>query len=120
VSTLKPITQVILVSRYGEFVTTIQHLELARACAKVDKRKINEALRGCASARIASGIINKRLLATLQTMSKSIFPETSLVYLKNCLAKMESALEKEFTSDGIDISDAQGMMLAYEDSQTWI
>lgn len=111
---LTPIQQVILASRYGEFITTIQHLELARACATVDRRKVSEAMRGCARARLAGGIINKSLRATLETMSRSIFPDTSLVYLKNCLAKMETALEKEFTRDGVDLNDAEEMMVAYE------
>lgn len=58
---LTPIQQVILASRYGEFITTIQHLELALACAKVDRRKVSEAMRGCARARLAGGILNKSL-----------------------------------------------------------
>lgn len=118
-STITPIQQVILASRYGEFIDTIQHLELARACAKVDRRKVAEAMRHCARARLAGGIVNQRLAATLESMSKSLFPETSLVYLKNCLEKMEHALEREFTRDGIDLTDAVGMMAAYENATTW-
>lgn len=109
---MSPVMQVILASRYREFPEKILSLELARAMAKKEGRSIRQALNHCAAHGL-SDIRNRSLQETLRTMSRSMFPETQMVYLKNCLSKMVDKLGKEFNHDGIDPVDAAEEMAQY-------
>lgn len=76
---------------WAEFPDVLVTLELCRVFAQRDKRSVPASLRGCARA-LAARVSNDRLMATLQVMSKSPFPETQLAQIRDCIRRMEAAL----------------------------
>jgi len=89
--------EVIAASKYAEFPDTLVTLELCRAFAQLDKRRVGESLRACA--RILAAKAQDRLLvATLEEMGKSQFPETQMARIRDCIRRMESALNRNFNT----------------------
>ena len=86
--------QIIMNSQYSEFPETLLTLELCRATARADGRKIGESLRACAKVR-ARQAKNRNLYNTLIEMSRSQFPETQIIRIRGCVEKMEKALTRE-------------------------
>lgn len=86
--------QIIMNSQYREFPDTLLTLELCRAAARSDKRKIGESLRACAKVK-AGQAKNKNLRNTLIEMSRSQFPEVQITRIRDCVEKMERELSKE-------------------------
>lgn len=86
--------QIIMNSQYSEFPETLLTLELCRATARADGRKIGESLRACAKVK-ARQAKNRNLYNTLIEMSRSQFPETQIIRIRGCVEKMEKALTRE-------------------------
>lgn len=87
--------EIIASTRYAEFPDVLATLELCRAFAQLDKRRIGESLRGCA--RLLAARVNDELLcATLEEMGKSQFPEVQIVRIRNCIQQMEKAITRQF------------------------
>lgn len=86
--------KIIMNSKYREFPETLTTLELCRAFAQKDRRKVGESLRKCASA-LAAKVSNKNLRNTLEDMSRNLFPETEIVRIRGCIARMENKLSRE-------------------------
>lgn len=86
--------QIIMNSQYREFPETLLTLELCRAFARAEGRKIGESLRACAKAK-ARQAKNRNLFNTLTEMSRSHFPETQMIRIRGCVEKMEKALTRE-------------------------
>ncbi|WP_286933896.1 hypothetical protein [Leclercia sp. UBA5958] len=86
--------QIIMNSQYREFPEALLTLELCRAAARADGRKIGESLRACAKVK-ASQAKNRNLFNTLTEMSRSQFPETQMIRIRGCVEKMEKALARE-------------------------
>ena len=86
--------QIIMNSQYREFPETLLTLELCRASARADGRKIGESLRACAKVK-ASQAKNRNLFNTLTEMSRSQFPETQMIRIRGCVEKMEKTLARE-------------------------
>ncbi|MGY6030693.1 DUF7740 domain-containing protein [Phytobacter sp. AG2a] len=91
---MTPAMQIIMSSKYREFPDTLLTLELCRAMARTERRKIGEALRQCARVK-APEVANKNLRSTLQEMSTSLFPETQITRIRGCIQKMETELTRE-------------------------
>ncbi|MCY1699715.1 hypothetical protein OVA10_16860 [Lelliottia sp. SL45] len=83
--------EVIACGMWAEFPDVLVTLELCRVFAQRDKRSVPASLRGCARA-LAARVENDRLQATLRTMSKSLFPETQISQIRDCIRKMETAV----------------------------
>jgi len=86
--------KIIMNSKYREFPETLTTLELCRAFAQKDRRKVGESLRKCAAA-LAAKVSNKNLRNTLEDMSRNLFPETEIVRIRGCIQRVESKLSKE-------------------------
>ncbi len=86
--------QIIMNSQYREFPEVLLTLELCRAAARADGRKIGESLRACAKVK-ARQAKNRNLFNTLTEMSRSQFPETQMIRIRGCVEKMEKALTRE-------------------------
>lgn len=86
---------VIKKSKYAEFPDVITTLCLCRALAIKDGRKVIPAMRKCAL-NIRQRTENKTLSDALLTMSISAFPEVELNRMKAYLARMQSAIRREF------------------------
>lgn len=86
--------QIIMNSQYREFPETLLTLELCRAVARADGRKIGESLRACVKLK-ARQAKNRNLFNTLTEMSRSQFPETQMIRIRGCVEKMEKALARE-------------------------
>lgn len=86
--------EVLKASRYAEFPDVITTLQLCRACAVRDGRKVAPSMRECARI-IHSRAQNKALRDTLAVMSKSAFPEVELTRLRSCLDRMIAAMRRE-------------------------
>lgn len=86
--------QIIMNSQYAEFPETLLTLELCRAAARADGRKISESLRACAKVK-ARQAKNRNLYNTLIEMSRSQFPEVQMTRLRGCVDRMEKALSRE-------------------------
>lgn len=108
---MEKIDQLIYASIYREFPETILHIELAAACARSDKRKVNEAMRHCARARLPH-IQNRHLQQTLRTMASSLMPVAQLIALNRCLDKMRAELNKQMCADNITLDEAILLMQA--------
>lgn len=91
---MTPAMQLIMSSPYREFPDALLDLELCRAMARTEGRKIGESLRKCAAMK-APVARNKNLRASLIEMSKSQFPEVQMTRIRGCIQKMESALTRE-------------------------
>lgn len=87
--------QFIQSSRYAEFPDVMVTLQLCRAMAVKDGRKVGQSLRDCAE-RVSIRVQNKSLKDTLIAMSRSAFPEVEVNRIKACIGKMEAALRREF------------------------
>ncbi|UTJ46616.1 hypothetical protein NLZ15_17490 [Atlantibacter subterranea] len=96
--------QLLAVSQYNEFPETLLTLELCRAAARVDGRKIGEALRKCARVKAAQAR-NKNLRNTLLEMARSQFPEVQITRIRGCVQKMETALGREMRELDITADD---------------
>lgn len=94
--------EVIATSKYAEFPDTLVTLELCRAFAQLDKRRIGESLRACARV-LAEKAQDRLLVTTLGEMSKSQFPETQMARIRDCIRRMEAALNKGFNTHGVKI-----------------
>lgn len=86
--------QIIMNSQYAEFPDVILTLELCRAAARADGRKIGESLRSCAKVK-ARQAKNRNLFNTLTEMSRSQFPEMQMTRIRGCVDRMEKALSRE-------------------------
>ncbi len=87
--------EIITCSKYAEFPDVLITLELCRAFAQLEKRRVGESLRSCA--RLLAVSANHELLrATLEEMGKSQFPEVQIVRIRNCVRKMEKAIDRLF------------------------
>lgn len=86
--------EAIAVSRFGEFPDTLVTLELCRVLAQREKRRVGESLRACARI-LQNKVQHERLRETLETMSKSQFPETQIARIRDCIRRMESVLDRE-------------------------
>jgi len=84
--------QIIMNSDYREFPETLLTLELCRATARADGRKIGESLRACAKVKARQA---KNLFNTLTEMSRSQFPEVQMTRIRGCVDRMEKALSRE-------------------------
>lgn len=109
---MTPAMQIIMSSKYREFPDTLLTLELCRAMAQVEKRKIAEALRQCARMK-APQIRNRNLRNTLHEMSTSLFPETQIVRIRGCLKKMETELTREIGD--VEITEENLLSLSESD-----
>lgn len=92
---------VIATSKYAEFPDTLVTLELCRAFAQIEKRRVGESLRACARV-LAHKAQNQQLIATLEEMGKSQFPETQMARIRDCIRRMETALNKNFNTHGVE------------------
>ena len=92
----------IMNSHYIEFPDTLATLELCRVEARIDGRRIGQALRKCAAA-IMHKPKDASLRATLETMSTSLFPETQITQIRACIGKMEKELARLAAEKGIDL-----------------
>ena len=92
--------EVIATSKYSEFPDALVTLELCRAFAQLDKRRVGESLRACARI-LAEKAQDRLLVATLEAMGKSQFPETQMARIRDCIRRMESALNKNFNTRGV-------------------
>jgi cytochrome c551/c552 len=92
--------EIIANSKYAEFPDVLVTLELCRAFAQRDKRRVGESLRACARA-LAGKAQNQLLINTLQEMGKSQFPETQMPRIRDCIRRMEAALNKNFNTRGV-------------------
>ncbi|HEY4437087.1 MAG TPA: hypothetical protein VGN40_13095 [Lelliottia sp.] len=92
--------EVIAASKYAEFPDTLVTLELCRAFAQLDKRRVGESLRSCARI-LAEKAQDRLLVSTLEEMGKSQFPETQMARIRDCIRRMESALNKNFNTRGV-------------------
>lgn len=81
-------------SKFAEFPETLLTLELCRATARSDGRKIGESLRACAKVK-ARQAKNRNLFNTLTEMSRSQFPEVQMTRIRGCVERMEKALARE-------------------------
>lgn len=88
--------EVIACGMRAEFPDVLVTLELCRVLAQRDKRSVPASLRGCARA-LAARVENDRLHATLLTMSKSLFPETQITQIRDCIRKMEATVTRKLT-----------------------
>lgn len=86
--------QIIMNSQYAEFPETLLTLELCRATARAEGRKIGESLRACAKVK-ARQAKNRNLYNTLIEMSRSQFPEVQMTRIRGCVDRMEKALSRE-------------------------
>lgn len=88
--------QIIMNSQYREFPETLLILELCRAAARADGRKIGESLRACAKVK-ARQAKNRNLFNTLTEMSRSQFPEVQKMI--RSLAVMQIPAYKSFLAE---------------------
>ncbi|HDY6675899.1 TPA: hypothetical protein RPV38_002237 [Escherichia coli] len=86
--------QIIMNSQYAEFPDALLTLELCRAAARADGRKIGESLRACAKVK-ARQAKNRNLFNTLTEMYRSQFPEVQMTRIRGCVERMEKALSRE-------------------------
>lgn len=91
-------------SKFAEFPETLLTLELCRATARSDGRKIGESLRACAKVK-ARQAKNRNLFNTLTEMSRSQFPETQMTRIRGCVERMEKALGREMRELDITAED---------------
>lgn len=91
--------EVIASTRYAEFPDTLVTLELCRAFASMEKRRIGESLRGCARV-LAVKAQDRHLVGVLDEMGRSQFPEVQMTRIRDCIRRMESALNKNFNTHG--------------------
>ncbi|URM24023.1 DUF7740 domain-containing protein [Leclercia adecarboxylata] len=96
--------QIIMNSQYAEFPETLLTLELCRATARADGRKIGESLRACAKVK-ARQAKNRNLFNTLTEMSRSQFPEVQMIRIRGCVERMEKALGREMRELDITAED---------------
>lgn len=96
--------QLIMNSQYAEFPDALLTLELCRAAARADGRKIGESLRACAKVK-ARQAKNRNLCNTLIEMSRSQFPEVQMTRLRGCVDRMEKALGREMRELNITAED---------------
>lgn len=87
--------EVIAKTRYAEFPDTLITLELCRAVASKEKRRIGESLRACARV-LAAKAQDHHLVSVLEEMGKSQFPEVQMTRIRDCIRRMESALIRNF------------------------
>ncbi|HDR2335199.1 TPA: hypothetical protein QCH56_000350 [Enterobacter roggenkampii] len=87
--------EVIANTRFAEFPDTLVTLELYRAFAAIEKRRIGESLRACARA-LAAKAQDHHLVSVLEEMGKSQFPEVQMTRIRDCIRRMESALVRNF------------------------
>ncbi|WP_371972792.1 hypothetical protein ACB496_12965 [Lelliottia nimipressuralis] len=92
---------IIATSRFAEFPDTLVTLELCRAFAIIDKRRVGESLRTCAR-MLAEKVHDQHLCATLDVMGKSQFPEVQITRIRDCIRKMETALNRNFDTTGLE------------------
>lgn len=93
--------EIIMCSKYREFPDTLLDLELCRAAARADGRKIVESLRKCAAIK-AKSAQNKNLKSSLEEMSRSLFPEVQMTRIRGCIRKMETSLNREINGGLLD------------------
>jgi len=96
--------QLLAASHYSEFPETLMTLELCRAAARADGRKIGESLRACAKVK-ARQANNRNLYNTLIEMSRSQFPEVQMTRIRGCVDRMEKALGREMRELNITAED---------------
>lgn len=96
--------QLIMNSQYAEFPDALLTLELCRAAARADGRKIGESLRACAKVK-ARQAKNRNLYNTLIEMSRSQFPEVQMTRIRGCVDRMEKALGREMRELNITAED---------------
>ncbi|EPM6209252.1 hypothetical protein [Enterobacter hormaechei] len=96
--------RIIMNSQYREFPETLLILELCRAAARADGRKIGESLRACAKVK-ARQAKNRNLFNTLTEMSRSQFPEVQMTRIRGCVERMEKALGREMRELDITAED---------------
>lgn len=89
--------EVIANTRYAEFPDTLVTLELCRAFAALEKRRIGESLRACARVQAAK-VQDHHLVSVLEEMGRSQFPEVQMTRIRDCIRRMESALNKNFNT----------------------
>ena len=87
--------EVIANTRYAEFPDTLVTLELCRAFAAKEKRRIAESLRSCARV-LAGKAQDHHLVSVLEEMGRSQFPEVQMSRIRDCIRRMESALVRNF------------------------
>lgn len=87
--------EMIMASHYAEFPDVLVTLELCRALAVKEGRKVGQSLRDCAAV-VQRRVSNQALKNTCITMSKSRFPEVEITRIRACIGKMEASLRREF------------------------
>ncbi|AOE41249.1 hypothetical protein BEE12_16150 [Pantoea agglomerans] len=92
--------QIISNTKYAEFYDVLVTLQLCRAMAIRERGKIGQRLRACAS-QVAKRVSNRTLASTLETMAGSLFPETELRRIADCIRRMESHLGKELRGENV-------------------
>ncbi|MFS9379454.1 hypothetical protein QNN88_01985 [Citrobacter sp. ANG330] len=80
-------------SRFSEFPDTLVTLELCRVFAQREKRRVGESLRACARV-LQNKVQHERLRETLESMSKSQFPETQIARIRDCVRRMETVIDR--------------------------
>ena len=87
--------EVIANTRYAEFPDTLVTLELCRAFAAIEKRRIGESLRACARVLVTK-VQDHHLVSVLEEMGRSQFPEVQMTRIRDCIRRMETALVRKF------------------------
>mgnify|MGYP000865268950 FL=1 len=90
---MNKIKEAIACSRFAEFPDVLVTLELNRAFAAREKRSVPQSLRAGARALIPR-IQHPLLRETLEAMSTSQFPEVQIARIRDCIKRMESALNR--------------------------
>lgn len=101
---LSPVQQMIRLSQYAEYPDTLDILHLCRAAARVDKRNVAQALRGCARHRLKF-VESPRLRKALETMATSYFPESSIKVIEDETFQMEKKLARKLATNGRTMED---------------
>ena len=89
--------EIVACGHWAEFPDVLVTLELCRMLAQREKRRVGESLRACAR-QLQIRVKEKRLRATLEEMSKSPFPEVQIIRIRDCIRRMEGALNKNFNT----------------------
>lgn len=90
---MNKIREAIACSKFAEFPDVLVTLELSRAFAMREKRSVPQSARACA--RILINKVQHPLLReTLVVMSTSQFPEVQIARIRDCIRRMESAVNR--------------------------
>jgi len=92
--------EIISNTKYAEFYDVLTTLQLCRTVAQRERGKVGQRLRACAGL-VSQRVHNRTLASTLTTMAGSLFPETELRRIADCIRRMESHLGKELRGENV-------------------